>query len=273
MIFHFDFPQYFRMVKLAWNEPNPMARRYFLLILCASVPLISTFHAICFFLDGILFPGLHKIEIKTPVFVVGHARSGTTLVHRLMSKDEGRFSSFNLYELYFPSLLQKKVIRAVARLDASFLGGALQKRVTAWEDRRYASTRDVHNMGLTKPEEDDIIFYYSCASGFWMTKLPYMGQIDFYYTDKRPVKERKRLMNFYKDCIRRQLYLNGSDRVSCPRLGSRSHSREHAIPREPVLPHVQVSIGSSRPTSRHATSDHRLSRPDFDAGGNHRTRL
>lgn len=213
MIFHFDFPQYIRMVKLAWNEPNPMARRYFLLILCASVPLISTFHAICFFLDGILFPGLHKIEIKTPVFVVGHARSGTTLVHRLMSKDEGRFSSFNLYELYFPSLLQKKVIRAVARFDASFLGGALQKRVTAWEDRRYASTRDVHNMGLTKPEEDDIIFYYSCASGFWMTKLPYMGQIDFYYTDKRPAKERKRLMNFYKDCIRRQLYLNGSDRI------------------------------------------------------------
>lgn len=213
MIFHFDFPQYFRMLKLAWNEPNPMARRYFLFILCVSVPLISTFHAICFFLDGILFPALHRIEIKTPVFVVGHARSGTTLVHRLMSKDEGRFSSFNLYELYFPSLLQKKVIRAVARFDARFLGGAMQKRVTAWEDKRYASTRDVHNMGLTKPEEDDIIFYYSCASGFWMTKLPYMGQIDFYHTDRRPPKERKRLMDFYKACVRRQLYLNGSDRI------------------------------------------------------------
>ena len=213
MIFHFDFPQYFRMVKLAWNEPNPMARRYFLLILCVSVPIVSTFHAVCFFLDGILFPGLHNVEIRKPVFIVGHARSGTTLVHRLMSKDEGRFSSFNLYELYFPSLLQKKVIRAVARIDAQFLGGALQKRVTAWEDKRYASTRDVHNMGLTKPEEDDIIFYYSCASGFWMTKLPYMGQIDFYHTDKRPAAERKRLMNFYKQCVKRQLYLNGSDRI------------------------------------------------------------
>ncbi len=213
MIFYFDFQQYFRMLRLAWNEPNPMARRYFLFILCVSVPLISTFHAICFFLDGILFPGLSKVEIRNPVFVVGHARSGTTLVHRLMSKDQGRFSSFNLYELYFPSLLQKKVIRAVARFDQRFLGGAMEKRVRAWEEKHYGSTRDIHKMGLTEPEEDDIVFYYSCASGFWITKMPYLGEIDFYFVDERPPKARKRLMDFYKQCIRRQLYLNGGDRI------------------------------------------------------------
>jgi len=213
MIFYFDFQQYFRMLRLAWNEPNPMARRYFLFILCVNIPLISTFHAICFFLDGILFPGLSKVEVRTPVFVVGHARSGTTLVHRLMSKDQGRFSSFNLYELYFPSLLQKKVIRAVAGFDQRFLAGAIEKRVRAWEDKHYASTRDIHKMGLTEPEEDDIVFYYSCASGFWMTKMPYMGEIDFYRVDERPPKARKRLMDFYRDCIRRQLYLNGGDRI------------------------------------------------------------
>ncbi len=213
MVFHFDFAQWRRMLRLAWNEPTPVARRYFLFILCVSVPIISTFHAICFFLDALLFPGLRKVEIKNPVFVVGHARSGTTLVHRLMSKDEGRFSSFNLYELYFPSLLQKKVIRAVARFDARFLGSALEKRVRAWEDKHYASTRDMHKMGLTEPEEDDIIFYYSCASGFWMTKMPYMGQVDFYRIDERPAPERKRLMDFYKQCLKRQLYLNGTDRI------------------------------------------------------------
>lgn len=213
MIFHFDFAQWRRMVRLAWNEPNPMARRYFLFILCVSVPIVSSFHALCFFLDALLFPGLRKIEIVAPVFVVGHARSGTTLVHRLMSKDEGHFSSFNLYELYFPSLLQKKMIRAAARFDARFLGSAIERRVRAWEDKHYAATRDVHKMGLTEPEEDDIIFYYSCASGFWMTKMPWMGEIDFYRIDERPPKARKRLMDFYKQCVKRQLYLNGSDRI------------------------------------------------------------
>ncbi len=213
MIFHFDLAQWRRMVRLAWNEPKPMARRYFLFVLCVSVPVVSSVHAVCFFLDALLFPGLRKIEITTPVFVVGHARSGTTLVHRLMSKDEGRFSSFNLYELYFPSLLQKKLIRAAARVDARFLGGAIERRVRAWEDKHYASTRDMHKMGLTEPEEDDIIFYYSCASGFWMTKMPFMGEIDFYRIDERPPRARKRLMDFYKECVKRQIYLNGSDRI------------------------------------------------------------
>jgi hypothetical protein len=202
MVFHFDFANYFRMLRLAWRERNPRARRYYLGILLVWVPIVSTFHAICFFLDGVLFPGLWKTEIRAPIFVVGHARSGTTLVHRLMSKDEGRFSAFVLYELYFPSLLQKKLIRFFAGIDRRYLGGLLEKRVRAWEDEHYAAVRKVHKMGLTEAEEDDIVLYYSCASGFWITKMPYMGDLDFYY-----------LMGFYKDCVRRQLYLNGGDKV------------------------------------------------------------
>ncbi len=213
MFFHFDFANYARMIRLAWNEKNPMARRYYLAVLFLVVPFVSTFHAICFFLDALLFPGLRKIEITTPVFVVGHARSGTTLVHRLMSEDEGRFSSFLMYELYFPSLLQKKIIRGVAKLDRFAFGGALARRVAAWETKRYARMKGIHEMGLTIPEEDDLVFYYSCASGFWITKMPYMGDLDFYYVDEWPERRRRRLMRFYRDCIKRQLYLNGGDKI------------------------------------------------------------
>jgi hypothetical protein len=213
MYFHFDFTNYFRMIRLAWNERNPSVRRTYLFVLLVSVPIVSTFHAICFFLDGILFPGLWPTEIRTPVFVVGHARSGTTLAHRLMSKDHGRFSSFRLYELYFPSLLQKKLIRWFFTIDRRLLGGAVEKRVRAWEDRHYAAVRAVHWMGLTEPEEDDLVFYYSCASGFWITKMPYMGSLDFYHVDRWPERRRRRLMRFYQNCVRRQLYLNGGDKI------------------------------------------------------------
>ncbi len=213
MIYYFDFKTYFKMVRLAWNEPNPMARRYYLLILLVSVPLISSFHAVCFFLDGLLFPGLWKTDIREPVFVVGHARSGTTLIHRLMSMDGDRFSSFVLYELYFPSLLQKKLIRGFFLLDRRFLGSAVERRVRVWEDKHYAAVRRVHKMGLNEPEEDDTVFYYSCASGFWISKMPYMGDLDFYHVDRRSPRERKRLMRFYKDCVKRQLYLNGGDKI------------------------------------------------------------
>lgn len=213
MIFHFDFGNYFKMLGLAWHESNPMARRYYLLVLLAWVPVVASFHALCFFLDGILFPGLRRVEIRRPVFVLGHARSGTTLVHRLMSEDGERFSYFTLYEMYFPSLLQKKLIRWGARMDARFLGGAIERRVRAWEEKRYGGMKGVHEMGLTKAEEDDIVLYYSMASGFWITKMPYMGDLDFYHVDRWPERRRKRVMRMYADCIRRQLYLNGPEKI------------------------------------------------------------
>jgi hypothetical protein len=213
VLFHFDFSQWARMLRLAWRDPHPAGRRRMIVRLLVFVPLVASFHAVCFFLDGILFPGLHRVAVRRPVFLVGHARSGTTLLHRLMSRDAERFSSFMLYELYFPSLLQKQAIRALAAFDRRRLGGFFERRVQEWEKRRYRATQDIHAMGLTKPEEDDFLFYWSCASGTWMLKLPAMGEIDFYHLDREPERRRRRVQRFYADCIRRQLYLNGPDRV------------------------------------------------------------
>lgn len=211
VIFHFNFSNYFKMLRLAWREDLLAVRCYFLAVLLLWVPPVSLFHAVCFFLDGILFPQMLRVKIEKPVFMVGHARSGTTLAHRLLLADEDRFSAFMLYELYFPSLLQKKVIRALAALDRHYLSGFLEKRVQAWEARHYRS--DAHEMGLTIPEEDDIVNYYSMASGFWMTKMPYMADLDFYHVDDWPQRKRERLFRFYSDCIRRELYLNGVEKT------------------------------------------------------------
>ena len=213
MIFFFDFANYRKMLMLAWNEKVPKARAYYLAVLCLAVPVISTFHAICFFLDGLLFPRLWKVEVREPVFLVGHARSGTTLTHRLMSRDEGRFSSFLLYECYFPSLLQKRLIRWGIDFDDVFLRGFLAKRVAAFEERRYGGQRHMHEMGLGIPEEDDITLYYSMASGFWITKMPYMDDLDFYHMNDWPASKRDGYNRFYRECVRRQLYLNGPEKT------------------------------------------------------------
>ena len=213
MFFYFDFANYAKMVRLAWHEQVPKARFYYLSVLFLVVPLVSSFHAVCFFLDRILFPGLRKVELREPVFLVGHARSGTTLTHRLMSRDEGRFSSFLLYECYFPSLLQKKLIRLGIRCDRRFLGGRLAGLVSRWEEKRYGAQRHMHEMGLTIPEEDDISLYYSMASGFWITKMPYMGDLDFYHMNDWPEARRRRTNDFYRECVRRQLYLNGPEKT------------------------------------------------------------
>jgi hypothetical protein len=212
MRFYFDFATWRRMVALAWREPHSRTRRKLLVRLLVTVPLVAMLHAVCFVLDGVLFPGLWRVAIRTPVFIVGHARSGTTLLHRLMSEDHQRFSVFLYWELFFPSLLQKKVIRALAALDRR-LGGRIASRVEAWEERTFGPMRHIHPMGLTMPEEDDFLLTYSCASGYWIVLLPYMGELDFYHVDDLPPAKRRRLMRFYAECVRRELYLNGGDKI------------------------------------------------------------
>ena len=212
-MFFFDFANYFKMIRLAWNEKVPKARHYYLAVLLLAVPIVSTFHAICFSLDRIFYPDLRKVEARAPIFIVGHARSGTTLTHRLLSQDVGRFSSFLLYELYFPSLIQKKLIRWIAQYDAEHWRGFLAGQVRAWEEWRYGPMRHMHEMGLTEPEEDDIVFYWSMAAGFWITKMPYMGDLDFYYMNDWSERKRRRYNDFYRECVRRQLYLNGPEKI------------------------------------------------------------
>ncbi len=211
MFFYFDFHNYFILVRLALREQGKTRWRL-LRRLLVRVPLVALFHAACFFLDGILFPGLHRMKVRAPVFIVGHPRSGTTLLHRLMCEDRERFSYFMLYELWLPSLIQKKIIRLVARLDAR-RGGPLARRLRAWEGRKFKTTQGMHTMGLTLPEEDDFVLTPSCASGWWMVMLPYLDEMDFYYIDEQPPARRRRLMAHYRECVKRQLYLNGTDRT------------------------------------------------------------
>ena len=64
MFFYFDFATYSRLLRLALQEA-PASRRRLLVRLLVRVPLVALFHAVCFFLDGILFPGLHTVEVRS----------------------------------------------------------------------------------------------------------------------------------------------------------------------------------------------------------------
>jgi len=212
MLYYFDFRTWLTLIRLASREPNPRQRRGLMKLLLLIVPARALVHTVFFFLDGILFPGLWRVKVKAPVFVIGHARSGTTLAHRLLCGDE-RFSTFRYFELILPSLTEKKLVRLLAWADRTLLGNRIAKRLDAWETRKFGPSQHIHKMGLTIPEEDDLIFQASCASGFWMTKLPYLAELDFFHVDQRPARSRARLMRFYRECVRRQLYLNGSDKI------------------------------------------------------------
>src|SRR4030095_2805717 len=41
----------------------------------------------------------------------------------------------------------------------------------------------------------------------------YMGELDFYRVDEWPAAKRRRMMRFYAECVRRQLYLDGAEEI------------------------------------------------------------
>jgi len=201
------------MLRYAWNETDPRRKRKLFSLLLLRVPLIAGINAICFSLDPIFFPGLRKTEIREPVFVIGHGRSGTTHLHDLLYQDKDRFSCFLMYELFWAALIPKKLIRFFACIDEQKLGGFFEGRAQAKSDARYSKTQDAHHQDANYPEEDDGILTYSCSSGSWSLRVPDLSVVGFHYVDDWPDRKRRRMMRFYRECIRRQLYLNGGKKI------------------------------------------------------------
>lgn len=206
--FYFDWANYRTMLGLLRRDPPGSKRWSRYVAFLVGVPLVAAIHAVCFTLDPIVFGSLRRTRVTGPTFCIGHARSGTTYLHRLMAADP-QFSYGLMYELFFPSLLEKRLLRLLFRVDAALFGKRLRHRLDVLEERRFAETDDMHKTGFFVPEEDDFFLTWSLCSGFWILMFPFMGELDFYHVDEWPERKRRRAMNFYSECVRRQIALNG----------------------------------------------------------------
>lgn len=209
---YFDVDYYWRVLRYVWRQRHWRGRRRMLFRLLVLTPPLTLFHSLCFLLDYVFFPRLWFQSVKTPVFIVGHGRSGTTLMHRLMSADGDRFSYFLYWETFFPSLLQKKLIRGLGWLDAKLLGHFFLRRLQAWDEKTFGPFRAMHDMSLWNSEEDQFVMRAAFVTQQWATDMPVLDVIDLFHVDQMPNK-RRRWMRHYRECVKRQLLLNGGDKI------------------------------------------------------------
>jgi hypothetical protein len=209
---YFDIDYWWRVVRHVWRLREWSGRNRMLARLLLWIPLRTLFHGGCFLLDYLLFPRLWFQRVEKPVFIIGHARSGTTLMHRLMSADEDRFSYFLYWETFFPSLLQKRCIRGLGWLDAHLLNGFCHGKLRDWDDRTFGPYRHMHNMSLWNAEEDCFAMAAAFVTQQWSLDIPMMDVVDFFHLDHMSHK-RQRWMHHYRELVKRQLLLNGSGRT------------------------------------------------------------
>lgn len=205
---YFDIDYWWRVVRHVWGLRDWRGRNAMLAKLLLWIPVRTALHTLCFLLDYVLFPALWTQRVERPVFIVGHGRSGTTLMHRLMSADDTRFSYFLYWEMFFPSLLQKKLIRGIGWIDTHLLGGFMNRKLKAWDDKTFGPYRHMHNMSLWNAEEDCFAMAGAFVSQQWSLDIPMMDVVDFFHLDEMPDK-RRRWMHHYRELVKRQLLLNG----------------------------------------------------------------
>ncbi len=216
-----SYKTYFRLLRRTFfpgkGSQARLTPRRFAVMLLFSILLffLQTVHWLGFVIDEILFRGYKSIAVRQPLFIVGVARSGTTFLHRLLSRDSSNFISFSLWELILaPSITQRKIVLGLAACDR-FVGAPL-KRLLGWAERAiFGKLDDIHMISLSDPEEDyfTLVPIYAC----FLMILPFpffeeLGHLAF-FDDQTPAADKERIMAFYKTCLQRHLYVHGTDRV------------------------------------------------------------
>ncbi|MCJ7579498.1 MAG: sulfotransferase [Candidatus Aminicenantes bacterium] len=165
---------------------------------------------ICFFLDNIFYPSNKTLEIKEPIFIVGNFRSGSTLLHRVLTKDKKSFTSMKTWEIYLaPSIIQRKFWRKLGIIDRRILGGLLMRLLCLFDENQFGEM-PLHKFGIFEAEEDEGLLLHIWSSSLLMFVFPFLEALPPYlfFDSFLPVEERHKVMAFYKRCVQRHLYSN-----------------------------------------------------------------
>lgn len=165
-------------------------------------------------LDDTLWPDVAAQPVTAPVFIYANARSGTTMLHRLMSMDEDRFAPFMLYQSIFSAVSLQRLIQLLARLDEPMFRGALRGGVDWINGKFFSGWEGIHKLGIDEAEEDEMTFVFGLYSPTVSLAFPFAEQQrDLSRLDDLPEAERQAFMDFYEDTLKRHLYASGQGRT------------------------------------------------------------
>lgn len=215
----YGYRRYFRLIQLTYfpgrdATPMPIRRRLILAAILPALMLIQAVHRTAFLIDELLFRGYRRITVRAPLFIVGVPRSGTTYLHRLLSLDRERFTTFRFWELLLaPAICERKLVLWAARMDR-FLGSPLKRTLTAAERRLFSGLDAIHSSSLTAPEEDYFGFLPICACFLMIALFPHddalwrLARFDEAVSEK----DQDRIMTFHYRLLQRHLYVHGRGR-------------------------------------------------------------
>jgi hypothetical protein len=202
----------YRSLFASKNTPARLTpkRLRFLLLFFLIWPIGTLIIWLCFFLDDILFPGYKTQPIEKPLFILGNLRSGSTFLHRLLSRDTETFTSLTISDIFLtPSVTQKKIRQFASYLDHK-LGGHLHHLSDEFDRRTLRETK-IHHISFFQPEEDENILFHIWDTLWISFMFPFLDELpDYEHFDQAfPIERKRRIMGFYRSMLQRHLYATG----------------------------------------------------------------
>jgi len=201
-------------------------------------------------LDQIFFRRFRRQPVKAPVFIIAPPRSGTTLVQKLISLDRQRFVHLKMYQTIFPSIFYQRLIDWGARIDRG-LGGPIRKGISLCEAKWFGGWDEMHKLRLSEPEEDDALFLYAFESEAIFLLFPFVDELwQAGFPDALPGGERRKLMRYYRSCLQRHLFANGSEKTLLSKATQSSCTLESLLEEFPdakfitIVRHPYQSVAS-----------------------------
>lgn len=204
---------YYAFFKSQGTPGRLTPKRFFvLLFIFLFYPLWQFSIRISYLLDNLFYPEYHQQEVKQPIFIVGNFRSGTTLLHRLLTKDNAA-TSLTSWEIYLaPSVVGRKLLHWGMRLNYA-IGNPVQWIIDAFE-RTVAQSANIHKIGLNEAEEDGQVLFHIWSSYDLLAFFPFpkLVQRYIYYDEQVSAEEKERDMSYYQDVLKKHVFAHHGKR-------------------------------------------------------------
>jgi len=155
-------------------------------------------------LDNVFFSRFRRVEVQRPLFIIGHPRSGTTFLHRLLTQTR-EFCAFEAWEIFLPSLVARRLLKGF--ID----------RLIRQNRKTYQPAEVGHEGLLDQIEEEELLFMYNGNTQFVTCLSPLaFSDWDFtelVYAEAQPEPIRRETMAFLKGCFQRQILWTGKTQV------------------------------------------------------------
>jgi hypothetical protein len=203
----FDLKHLARFAGRSLARPRLTARHGALLLAFAALyPPFALLNWLGLWLDELLFPGYRAQAIRTPVFLLGNFRSGTTFLHRLLARDRQTFTTMRLWEILLaPSVTVRRLWRGLGAIDRRL--GSNTRRWLSRRERDWDDAFALHKTSLWAPEEDEYLLLHTWSTG---TSWMWAGLLDemapYVHFDAMPAPDQERIMRFYRRCVQAHLH-------------------------------------------------------------------